>query len=461
MRAFASRASFCAAALLVAIGIGACGKTQSAPGLPAGVTVFPPPNGQGICPDPELRLTFSGPPALGASGLVQVFDADQPAAAPAAMIDMSAAMSSVAIGGMAFTLPLPAYVDGNDAIVHLRSGALTYGHTYYVTVDAGAILGPDGAPIAVRGATAWRFQTAAAGPANPAAITVSRDGTGDVCSVQGAFDAVPAGNTSPVTITVKAGTYREVVYSVAKSTITLHGEDRKLTIIAGTNNNNLNNSSKTRALVGIDNAVDIVVENLTIHNLTPQGGSQAEALRFANCNKCVVRDADILSLQDTLQWNGRLYGSNLYVEGNVDFVWGSGAAYFINSEFKTVGRPGFNVQARNAGGASGYVFVDSKLTSDPGLAGNLLARIDASMYPASQVVFINCELGAHIGAAGWQVTGAAAPDTLRFWEYQSHDPAGNPIDVSQRLAGSAQLTDDQAAMLRDPTMVLLGWQPPR
>jgi hypothetical protein len=41
---------------------------------------------------------------------------------------------------------------------------------------------------------------------------------------------------------------------------------------------------------------------------TPQGGSQAEALRL-RCDKCVVRDADIRSLQDTLLWDGRLYGS--------------------------------------------------------------------------------------------------------------------------------------------------------
>jgi hypothetical protein len=31
--------------------------------------------------------------------------------------------------------------------------------------------------------------------------------------------------------------------------------------------------------------------------------------------------------------------------------------------------------------------------------------------------------------------------------------------VSQRLAASAQITADQAAMMRDPAVVLAGWQP--
>ena len=38
--------------------------------------------------------------------------------------------------------------------------------------------------------------------------------------------------------------------------------------------------------------------------------------------------------------------------------------------------------------------------------------------------------------------------------------AGAAVNVSARLAGSRQLTDAEAAMMRDPTVVLAGWQPP-
>ncbi len=75
-----------------------------------------------------------------------------------------------------------------------------------------------------------------------------------------------------------------MVYFSGKQNITLKGADRKQTILSGVNNNNLNAGTKIRALVGADNANGLVVENLTIHNLTPQGGSQAEALRLQNCD---------------------------------------------------------------------------------------------------------------------------------------------------------------------------------
>jgi pectin methylesterase-like acyl-CoA thioesterase len=292
---------------------------------------------------------------------------------------------------------------------------------------------------------------------------VALDGSGQFCSVQGATDALPANNGTPALITIAPGTYHEIVHFRANNGVTLRGADRKGTIIAGTNNDATNPGTATRSLVGIDASTDLVVENLTIHNLTPQGGSQAEALRLQGCDRCVVRNADILSLQDTVLWAGRVYADNCLIAGNVDFVWGAGTAYFNNCEIRTSVRAGANVQARNPATTYGYVFVDSRLTADPGvlIVGQTLARIDASVYPASHVAYINCQMGSHIAPVGWMLTAGTDTSMLRFWEYQSKDPAGNLIDVSRRLnPGSTQLTAAQAAMMRDPTVVLAGWQPP-
>jgi pectin methylesterase-like acyl-CoA thioesterase len=278
--------------------------------------------------------------------------------------------------------------------------------------------------------------------------------------VQGALDAVPARNNTAVQITVATGTYHEIVYMTSKNNVTLQGQDRKATIIAGTNNDTLNTGTRPRALFGVDASTGFTVRNLTIHNLTPQGGSQAEALRLQTCDKCVVRDADILSYQDTVLWSGRVYAKNCLIAGNVDFVWGTGAAYFDGCEIRTIGRAGANVQARNTAAGYGYVFVGCQLTSDPGITGDVLGRIDASAFPASHVAYVGCQLGSHISAAGWTITNGADTSMLRFWEYQSTDPAGNPIDVSHRAAGSTQISAAQATMMRDPTVVLGGWQPP-
>ena len=118
------------------------------------------------------------------------------------------------------------------------------------------------------------------------------------------------------------------------------------------------------------------------------------------------------------------------------------------------------MQSRNGVGAYGYVFKGCKITSDSASTGIALARIDASTYPGSMVAYVNCQMTSNITAAGWTITGGTPTSSLRFWEYKSVDASGNPINVSQRLAGSQQISDSQATMMRDPTVVLAGWQPP-
>jgi pectin methylesterase-like acyl-CoA thioesterase len=298
-------------------------------------------------------------------------------------------------------------------------------------------------------------------------MVVSLDNTGDFCSVQGAIDAIPAANATPVTVTVKNGTYREIVFINAKHQITLHGEDRKTTVIAYANNNTLQTQAggvggtANRAMVEVERSNDLVIENLTLHNLTPQGGSQAEALRIEPGDRAILRDADLISLQDTILISGRAYVTNCFIEGNTDFIWGKGVVYFDKCEIKAVVKKGYNVQARNLASAYGYVFVDSKLTSSPGLTGHMLARVDGSAYPASHVAYINCELGSHIDPLGWVVTGTTDTSMLRYWEYKSVDPTGAPIDVSERIAASRQLTDDEASMMRDKAIVFgsPAWNP--
>lgn len=426
--------------------------------LPDGVTdLFPLPGATGVCPDPALRLTFAGAPKLGTSGSVQVLQDDGTSGTLVTSVDFSATTISDTIGGQKFTLPRQVYVDGNEVVVVLKSRALTYGKRYRVVVSGGAITGPGNAPFSLPAAANWTFATALAPPASAANLTVAANGGGEFCSPQGALDFAPG--TAPSRIDVQRGTYHGVVYFSGKRGITLHGADRKGVVLSGTNNNNLNPSTKGRALFGADAATDLVIENLTIRNLTPQGGSQAEALRLQTCDRCIVRNADISSLQDTLLWSGRLYAKDCFIAGNVDFVWGTGAAYFDSCEIKTVGRSGYIVQARNAPGAYGYVFVDSRITSDPGITGSTLGRVDVSAYPGSHVAYIDCVLGEHISRAGWTLTGGTPSSSLRFWEYGSKTASGSPVDTGGRLGGSTRITAQQAASMRSKAAVLGGWEP--
>jgi pectin methylesterase-like acyl-CoA thioesterase len=427
---------------------------------------FPAPDAPGVCADTPLRLTFTVPVAVGTAGKIQVWKASAPDA-PVDSVDVGATAFQDTIGNRRFNQNRPVFIDGMTAIVYLhRSAPLAANETYFVTVEPGVFVDGGGASLgAISTPGDWRFTTRAPSPASTGTLVVAGDNSGDFCSVQSAFDHVPAGNTTPVTIQIKNGTYREILFLSVKNNITIRGEDRKQTILAYANNNTLQapNAAAYRSLFSAESVKDIVIENLTIHNLTPQGGSQAEALRIEPGDRVVVRNADILSLQDTLLLSGRVYLTDCYIEGNVDYVWGSGTAFFERCEIKTVGRKGYTVQSRNLPSRYGYVFVDSKLTADPGLTGHVLARIDAGVYPASHVAYVGCTMGSHVAPEGWLLTNAADTSQIRFWEYGSVDPTGAPIDVSLRHAASKQLTEAEAAVMRDPAMVFAtpapGWDP--
>ena len=149
------------------------------------------------------------------------------------------------------------------------------------------------------------------------------------------------------------------------------------------------------------------------------------------------------------------------IEGNVDYIWSSGAAYFDSCEIRTINRSGgVIVQSRNAAGAYGYVFNNCKLTSDSASTGIALARIDASAYPGSMVAYVNCQMTNNIAPVGWTLTGGSATSSLRFWEYKSVTSSGAAVDVSKRLAGSMQISDAEATTLSTPANVLGGWTPP-
>ncbi len=438
------------------------GAAAAAPsGLAAEVAGwFPVPGATATCADTPLRLTFRAPVALGAGGTVRVLEVGEPSTL-VAEIDIAAPTTTLEISGRTFRRPRPLTVDGSSAVIDLPPHVLQPGKKYSVVIDDGVFVDAHGgAPRGRLEEGNWTFSVGAAQPRSPQRLVVAQDGSGDFCSVQGAVDFVPPDHPGRVTIEIENGAYREIVFVSGKPELTLRGRDRRQTIILGENNEQLQNKlgSKFRALVNVEGSNGFQLENITLENTTPQGGSQAEALRVDGSEHVILRHADFKSRQDTLQLSGTVYANDCYVEGNVDYVWGKGTAYFERCEFHAVGRAGYDVQARNTDNF-GYVFVDSKLTAEPELSGHVLARIEADRFPKSQVAYINCQLGPHIAPAGWLVTSGTNTKGLRFWEYQSTDPSGHPLDTSQRSPVSRQLSPAEALALRDKAKVLGGWIP--
>jgi pectin methylesterase-like acyl-CoA thioesterase len=328
-------------------------------------------------------------------------------------------------------------------------------------MDPGVVTDPNGAPFTgFSGGDSWSFGTRITGPVTGAtALRVAADNSGDFCAIQSAIDFVPANNTVPVTISIAPGTYNEINYVASnKPFITVQGEDRNGTVIQYPNNNNLNSTNGNyRAMFGVD-ASDFTLQNITLWNTTPHGGSQAEAFRGYG-SRTLLNRVTLKSFQDTLLLQGAGFVTDSYIEGDVDFMWGDGAVFFQNDQLQAVTSGGYYTQIRNGQGQNGNVYVNCQLTAAAGVTGSYLGRIDPTVFPYSQVVYINSQMGPHILPVGWLLNNSNSAPNVQFWEYGSTDLNGNPLDVSQRLNVSQQISAAQAAQWSDPGFVLGGWVP--
>lgn len=222
-----------------------------------------------------------------------------------------------------------------------------YAYTADKTADVPSLLKSGVGPRGSIG-TATASTTAAAATT----LTVAKDGSGQYSTVQAAVNAVPADNPSRVVISVKPGTYRELVKVPAnKPHVTIQGAggSRKDTVIV------YNNASGTpkpdgsgtygtggSATVAVQ-ADDFQARNLTISNDFDEAanqslsGHQAVALRTA-ADKVLLDGVIVSGDQDTLLVDtaakdklGRVYMTNSYVIGNVDFIFGRATAVIDKS----------------------------------------------------------------------------------------------------------------------------------
>ncbi|MCB1226345.1 MAG: immunoglobulin domain-containing protein [Verrucomicrobiales bacterium] len=472
------------------------------------VNALAPANGSvGRNRDVLFKMTFDQPVSVGTTGRVRIYDASAPTT-PVETIDLAAGVSVTQFGtsyryllkdisGRSFAY-LPILVDGNSVTICPHSStALDYGKTYFVNIEPGVLLDAGGATFGgISDSSTWAFSTKASGPAASApTIQVAADGSGDFDTVQGAVDFIPfsPANTIPRRIEIQDGIYTEIVrLRSGQNLVTMQGQSRAGTTIQYLSNNNTAgqlpalgasfSSVGQRSVFGSE-PNDFTLQRITLRNSTPFGGSQAECFWVGNnAARMTVSEANLLSYQDTFMSNGGVcYLTNCYVEGSVDFVWGSGKTFFNNCELKMVGQVsgGIYVQARNTPATTpGYFFYQCQLTQGPGVAagGSYLARIDPNAsggYPASQVVWMNCLMDAHIHPSGWQLNNATTAPEVKFWEHQSVELDGTtPVVISSRptynhiatgVGGSTVLDNQQidaasAAFYSDANHAI-GWWP--
>lgn len=471
---------------------------------PAGTTrLRPMSHSAHVNPDARLRITFPSTPPLGNRGKIRVYDASNDSLVDE--LDMSVPpgpknnRSRPPYGAMTYdSIPdtvysvyspdtdpthvyqrnyiggsaegdayhfFPVLIDDDTATICLHNNRLAYDKVYYVQIDPEVFPFSDGSFRGITGKADWVFRTKHAPPAaDSRLLVVSADGRGDFDTVQGAIDSIPDDNPDPKTIFLRSGIYEEIVYFRNKANITLLGEDREKVVIRYANNGVFNpklvsSGHNMRAVFAVHKSKDIKLINFTTLSMG-EPPAQAEGL-YISGQRIQVHNVSIIGSGDALQAVGTIYLSESSILGYGDNVLGSGAVFFNRCELGSTYGP--HLWVRNTDQNHGNVFLNSTFYTVGDVATDI-ARAPTNNginYPYAEAVLINCTLEG-VRPGGW---GAVGPDTsnLHYWEYNSVDTNGQPVDVSQRAPYSRQLTMENDAQIiadfSDPAFVLGGWTP--
>ncbi len=282
-------------------------------------------------------------------------------------------------------------------------------------------------------------------PPEDATLYVAADGTGDYYSIQRAIDVAPE---TGATISVGPGIYRERL-AISKRGIQIRSpyQDASRTVVVFDASAATAGGTLRSATVAV-RASDFVAENVSFvndwnasHPQLPQG-SQALALLVTG-DRARFRNVRILGNQDTLYVGStdcegpdgegctpsRAYFERCLVQGNVDFIFGDGKAFFERSEIRsTPHEVGFvTAHGRRSEAQEGaFVFRRCSLTADPGVRHVWLGR---PWRERARVVFLDTELGEHVEPAGWREWHPGETDRLEtafFAERGSRGPGARP-----------------------------------
>jgi pectinesterase len=234
-------------------------------------------------------------------------------------------------------------------------------------------------------------------------IIVDADGSGKFRTIQEAINASPDNQTARTVIFVKKGVYKEKVeVAASKKNLTFIGEDLMKTIITYDDYSSRvvgkdtikTNSSFSFAI----NADGFIAENITFENAAGNVG-QAVAVKIIS-DRGIFRNCRFLGNQDTLLVNGtgRVYFSNCYIEGTTDFIFGSAIALFEDCRIFSKKNSFVTAASTPQGNQYGYVFKNCTLTADSLIT---LVYLGRPWRPYAKVVYIDCWLGKHIRAEGW------------------------------------------------------------
>ena len=292
-------------------------------------------------------------------------------------------------------------------------------------------------------------------------FVVAKDGSGDFFTVQEAINAVPdfrkEGRT---TIYIRKGVYKEkLIIPASKINVSLIGAEGA--VISGDDyaskpnrfGENMSTSGSASCYIY---APDLICENLTFENTAGRVG-QAVAC-FVAGDRVIFRNCRFLGNQDTLYNFGkhcRQYFEDCYIEGTVDFIFGSSTAVFNRCIVHSLSKGYLTAPSTPQDEAYGYVFIDCRLTAADGVEKVYLAR---PWRPYAKSVFIHCEMGGHILPVGWHNWNKKdAEKTIFFAEYEN--TGAGAATKKERAKFGRQLKNLKGYSIEEILAGADGWNP--
>lgn len=291
-------------------------------------------------------------------------------------------------------------------------------------------------------------------------FVVAADGSGNFKTVQEAINAVPDFRKNTTVIFIKNGIYKEkLVLAGSKTRIKFIGESVEKTILTYDDYNAKKNAFGEDMGTSGSSSFYIYGDEFSAENITFQNSSgpvgQAVAVWVAG-DKVQFKNCRFLGFQDTLYTYGyksRQYYKDCYIEGTVDFIFGSSTAVFESCDIFCKDKGYITAASTHDSTKYGYVFMDCRIKGSGGPGSFYLGR---PWRPYAKTVFINCEMDDIIHDAGWNNWGKESNERTAY--YAEYKNKGRGFKPAARVPWSHQLTDEEAKEYR-LEKIFDGWVP--
>ncbi|KEQ71405.1 pectin lyase-like protein [Aureobasidium namibiae CBS 147.97] len=293
------------------------------------------------------------------------------------------------------------------------------------------------------------------------ALIVSKNAIAGVTTydtIQAALNAAPTSSKTNATIFIYPGVYNEqLIVNKSGSTIFMGYSDstddynkNQVTIQQSYGEDTQGTGSDVDAATVYATGNYFYAYNVNFRN---NNGTQQNiaSLGFAvkSSKYAFMHGCQIYGNQDTLYISGNMFTFKSYIEGNVDFIFGAGSGYFLNSTISPNEDGDSITAAKRATNttAAGFVFDQCSIVPAAGSSGFKNVSLGRPWNNFARVLYAGCYLDDSVGSAGWTQWSKSSPQTdgVTFAEYHNYGPGSNTCN---RASFSQQLSDAAAAQFQ-------------